>query len=134
MGQFNAGTAPNAIAGEALLTGTIRAQHPEVREQLRKGVARIATSIGELHGAEVSVDLESGTPPLTNTREMTRLARKAAAEVVGRDNVSRLRIATWGGEDFAYFLEQIPGCYVRFGSQVPGPPGLSGAQQSLRLR
>jgi hippurate hydrolase len=71
----------------------------------------------------VSIDLESGTPPLTNTREMTRLARKAAAEVVGRDNVTRLRIANMGGEDFAYFLEQIPGCYVRFGSQVPGRQG-----------
>jgi hippurate hydrolase len=77
VGQFNAGTAPNAIAGEALLTGTIRAQHPEVREQLNKGVARIG----------------------------------------------RLRIANMGGEDFAYFLEQIPGCYVRFGSQVPGRQG-----------
>ena len=123
VGQFTAGTAPNAIAGEALLTGTIRAQHPEVMEQLRKGITRIATSIGELHGAEISIDLEPGTPPLTNTREMTRLARKAAAEVVGRDNVTRLRIANMGGEDFAYFLEQIPGCYVRFGSQVPGRQG-----------
>ena len=123
VGQFTAGTAPNAIAGEALLTGTIRAQHPEVMEQLRKGITRIATSIGELHGAEVSIELESGTPPLNNTREMTRLARKAAAEVVGRDNVTRLRIANMGGEDFAYFLEQIPGCYVRFGSQVPGRQG-----------
>ena len=123
VGQFTAGTAPNAIAGEALLTGTIRAQHPEVMEQLRKGITRIATSIGELHGAEISIDLEPGTPPLNNTREMTRLARKAAAEVVGRDNVTRLRIANMGGEDFAYFLEQIPGCYVRFGSQVPGRQG-----------
>jgi hippurate hydrolase len=123
VGQFTAGTAPNAIAGEALLTGTIRAQHPEVREQLRKGITRIATAMAELHGAEVSIDLESGTPLLTNTREMTRLARKAAAEVVGRDNVSRLRIANMGGEDFAYFLEQVPGCYVRFGSQVPGRQG-----------
>ena len=123
VGQFTAGTAPNAIAGEALLTGTIRAQHPEVMDQLRKGITRIATAIGELHGAEVSIDLESGTPPLTNTRKMTRLARKAAAEVVGRDNVTRLRIANMGGEDFAYFLEQIPGCYVRFCSQVPGRQG-----------
>jgi hippurate hydrolase len=123
VGQFNAGTAPNAIAGEALLTGTIRAQHPEVREQLKKGVARIATSMAELHGAEVSIELRSGTPPLTNTPAMTKLARNAAAEVVGRDNVSRLRIANMGGEDFAYFLEQVPGCYVRFGSQVPGRQG-----------
>ncbi len=123
VGQFAAGTAPNAIAGEALLTGTIRAQHPEVREQLKKGVTRIATAMAELHGAEVSIELRSGTPPLNNSREMTRLARKAAAEVVGRDNVSRLRIANMGGEDFAYFLEEIPGCYVRFGSQVPGRQG-----------
>lgn len=123
VGQFSAGSAPNAIAGEAFLTGTIRAQHAEVREQLRKAVARIATSIAELHGAEVSVEIRSGTPPLTNTPAMTKLARKAAAEVVGPENVTRLRIANMGGEDFAYFLEQVPGCYVRFGSQVPGRQG-----------
>ncbi len=123
VGQFTAGTAPNAIAGEAVLRGTIRAQHPDVREQLRAGVARIAKSIGELHGAEVGVELTSGTPPLVNTRKMAELAREAAIEVVGRENVARLRIANMGGEDFAYYMEEVPGCYVRFGAQVPGRQG-----------
>ena len=124
VGQFTAGTAPNAIAGEALLKGTIRAQHSEVREHLREGVVRIASSIGELHGAEVSLDfLSGGTPPLVNTPEMTDIARQAAVEVAGESRVTRLRIANMGGEDFAYFLEKVPGCYVRFGSQVPGRQG-----------
>ena len=123
VGQFAAGTAPNAIAGEAILKGTIRAQHAEVREQLRRGIGRIATSIAELHGAEVNVEFLSGTPSLVNSREMTALARIAASKVVGRDNVARLRIANMGGEDFAYFMEVVSGCYVRFGSQVPGRQG-----------
>ncbi len=123
MGQFAAGTAPNAIAGEASLRGTIRAQHPEVRDQLRQGIGRIATSIAELHGAEVGVEFTSETPSLVNSPEMTSLASASAADVVGDENVRRLRIANMGGEDFAYFMEEVPGCYVRFGSQVPGRQG-----------
>jgi hippurate hydrolase len=105
------------------LKGTIRAQHEEVRDQLRQGIGRIATSIAELHGAEAAVELMSGTPPLVNTPKMVSLAGASATEVVGRENVARLRIANMGGEDFAYFMEEVRGCYVRFGSQVPGKQG-----------
>lgn len=123
VGQFHAGTAPNVIAGQARLEGTVRSQDTAVRRQLLASVSRIAKAIGQLHGAVTHVAVSEGTPPLVNTPEMAALARTAAAAVVGEVNVVPLRTANMGGEDFSYYLEHVPGAYVRFGSQVPGKEG-----------
>ena len=123
VGQFHAGTAPNVIAGQAKLEGTVRAQDPAVRRQLLNSVRRIAESIAQLHGAKIHVMVTEGTPPLVNDAMMTGLARRAAIEAVGEANVLPLKTANMGAEDFSYYLEKIPGAYVRFGSQVPGREG-----------
>jgi len=123
VGQFHAGTAPNVIAGQAKLEGTVRAQDPVVRRQLLSSVRRIAESIAQLHGAKIHVVVMEGTPPLVNLPETASLARRAAVEAVGEANVLPLKTANMGAEDFSYYLERIPGAYVRFGSQVPGREG-----------
>lgn len=123
VGLFQAGTAPNVIAGTAKLEGTVRAQHPQVRKQLNDSIRRIAESIAQLHGAKIRVEIREGTPPLVNARKMAELARAAAVDTVGEENVMPLRTANMGAEDFSYYLEKIPGAYIRFGSQVPGREG-----------
>ena len=123
VGTFAAGTAPNVIAGTATLTGTIRSQDAAVREHLLKSLHRMARAIGDLHGAEISVRIHSGTPPVINTREMATLARRAAERVVHPDHVRPLVSANMGGEDFAYFLDHAKGCYIRFGARVEGREG-----------
>jgi hippurate hydrolase len=123
VGAFHAGTARNVIAGTARLEGTIRAQTEDVRETLNMGIERIAKSVAQLHGANVEVTMSRGTPALSNTPEMADLARRAALDVVDPDCVMPLHTTNMGGEDFAFFLEKIPGCYIRFGSAVPGKEG-----------
>jgi hippurate hydrolase len=130
VGRFVAGSAANVIAGRAVLEGTIRAQHPHVRTHLKEALARIANAVAQLHGARITVTFEDGTPPVINPPGPTLLARRAAQEVVGIDKVVPLRVANMGGEDFACYLEQVPGCYVRFGAVTPGQPGLHPAHSS----
>jgi len=120
VGSFVAGKAPNVIADRATLGGTIRSQHPEVRAHLHRSLIRIGEAIGMLHGAEIDVVVELGTPVLSNTADMAELAREAAELVVGEANVRPLDTPNMGGEDFACFLEDVPGAYVRFGAQVEG--------------
>jgi hippurate hydrolase len=79
--------------------------------------------VGQLHGAAVHVEVIPGTPPLRNERQMTALARRAACEVVGQEGVATLHSANMGGEDFAHYLERVPGCYIRFGSRLSGREG-----------
>ena len=123
VGQFQAGTAPNVIAGQARLSGTVRAQDASVRRQLLSSIRRIAESIAQLHGAKIHVTVTEGTPPLINPPDMADLARRAAVEAVGEANVLQLKTANMGAEDFSYYMEHIPGAYVRFGGQVPGKEG-----------
>lgn len=123
VGSFQAGSAPNVIAGHAHLRGTIRAQNGAVRSHLKRSIRRIAKAIGELHDAQISVSMHSGSPALINSPEMTALAREAACEVVGAKKVKPLRTANMGGEDFAFFLNHVKGCYIRFGAKVPGREG-----------
>ena len=123
VGRFDAGTAHNVIAGEATLEGTIRSQHPDVRDHLKRSIRRIAESVGALHGAAVTVELEEGSPPVINPADMAALAKEAAVAVVGAEGVGPLHTTNMGGEDFGYFAELIPACYVRYGSRVEGFEG-----------
>lgn len=120
VGRFDAGTAANVIAGQAHLEGSIRSQDQDVREALQRSVERIAKSIGQLHGAAVDVKINLGTPAVFNPPVCTDIARRAAASAVGSEKTVKLKVANMGGEDFSYYLEQVPGCYVRFGTAREG--------------
>lgn len=120
VGKFQAGTAQNVIAARAVLEGTIRAQEPFVREHLKRSVQRIADSVGQLHGAQIAVRFSEGSAAVINDRRCAAMAREAAAEVVNQNQIFPLATANMGGEDFSAYLDRVPGCYVRFGAQLPG--------------
>jgi len=123
VGRFDAGSAANVIAGQAILEGTVRAQDATVREHLLSSIRRVVESVGQLHQAEVGIERIEGTPRLSNTPEAAQLAQRAAQRVAADIEVRTKAPVNMGGEDFAYFLLHIPGCYIRFGAQVPGREG-----------
>ncbi len=123
VGRFNAGTASNVIAGRALLEGTVRAQEQFVRDHVVTSLRRVCESVARLHNVEIAVEVQNGTPPVVNTPEMAEIARRAAAAVVGKENAVPLHTSNMGGEDFAYYIKEVPGCYVRLGAQAPGKEG-----------
>jgi hippurate hydrolase len=120
VGRLQAGEVANAIAGAAFLEGTVRAFKAEVRERLLAEADRIARATAALHGAVAEVEIERGTPPVVNDERATALAREAALEVAGPDRVAPLPGANMAGEDFSFYLERVPGCYVRYGAQPSG--------------
>lgn len=120
VGTVHAGSAPNVIAEEAALEGTIRTTDPRVRAQLHAGLRRMCQAVGMLHDAEVSVRIDEGYPPVVNTHTETRIAYRAARTVVGDRGLVAMDHPSMGSEDFSYYLEQIPGCFVRFGARAQG--------------
>ncbi len=122
VGTFQAGTVANVLAARAELKGTIRTLHPEVREQLAQGLRRMVDAAAALFDAEVSVHLSSGTPVLVNQGRPLEMARRAAIEVVGEQNLRPLATTNLGGEDFACYLESVPGCFLRWGGRPEGGP------------
>jgi len=123
VGAFHAGTVGNVIAGTASLQGTIRSQEETVRNHLKESVERIAVAVAQLHDASVDVEVSRGIPPVVNLPGPTALAREAADAAVGSDNVEALRTVNMGAEDFGVYLEEVPGCYIRYGGRLPGREG-----------
>ena len=119
VGHFQGGSAHNVIAAEALLEGTIRATHPDIRAQIIDGLERMVSAMDGLYNAKTTIHFGDGLPPVINHPAAAELAREAAAKIVGPDNVIKQRHPSLGGEDFAYYLQRVPGCLVRFGAGQP---------------
>ncbi len=120
IGEINAGTAPNAIADRALLKGTMRTTHPEVRKALFQVVESCVKATELSFGVKIDVSYPDHYPPVINTPEATLIARQAAEELVGPSGVIPYPIPSLGGEDFSFYLEKVPGCFVRFGARKDG--------------
>jgi amidohydrolase len=81
-------------------------------------VERVIRGVCESMGASYRLDYIRQTSPLVNSAEMCELVADCAAEVVGVENVIRDEsVRTMGGEDMAYFLERVPGCYFFLGTR-----------------
>lgn len=117
VGTVHAGSAPNVIAEEANLEGTIRSTLPEVRDHLHNGLRRVARAMGDLHNAVVNIDITTGYPPVVNTAREAHIAHVAAEATVGRSGLMAIDHPSMGSEDFSFYLERLPGCYVRFGAR-----------------
>jgi hippurate hydrolase len=122
VGRFSGGSAYNVIAEEAILQGTIRATHPEIRAQIIDGLERMVGAMDDLYNARTTIHFLDGLPPVINHPVAARLARKAAKKIVGQESVVKQRHPSLGGEDFSYFLQKVPGCLVRFGAGYPDMP------------
>ncbi|MGI8844490.1 MAG: M20 metallopeptidase family protein [Gemmatimonadaceae bacterium] len=120
VGTVSAGTAPNIIPDRATLTGTLRATRPETRQLLHSEVERIAQAIATAHRLHASVTIDPGPPPLVNPAEPVGWARSAVASLLGDDALVPLGFLNLAGEDFACYLERIPGCFLRIGGRETG--------------
>lgn len=120
VGSIHAGVAPNVIPESATLTGTLRAMDAPTRERLAVEVTRIATEVASAYGVTATVDVEHGTPPIVNPSREAGWAREAATQVLGPAAVVPFGITNMGGEDFAFYMERIPGCFLRIGARAPG--------------
>lgn len=117
IGSVRAGTAHNVIAEDAVLEGTVRTTRPDARDQIVDGLHRIAEAFGHVHGAEIKVSFGENSPPVINAERETDIARRAAIQVVGAESIVEQEYPSMGAEDFSFYLEKIPGCYVRIGTR-----------------
>ena len=120
VGAVHAGNAANVIPESAELTGTIRATTPDVRALLTSELERIAHAVAATHRLTATVRLAGGTPPVVNSIDGAAWAADAVRAVLGDAALVPLGTTNMGGEDFAFYLEKIPGCFLRVGAREPG--------------
>jgi hippurate hydrolase len=120
--QVHAGQAWNVIPDEVIMRGTTRAFRPEVQDILEPSIRRIAEGICQAHNCQLEMMYERRYPPTINEAVATRAAFRAAADVTGEQKVISNPTPTMGAEDFAFMLNEKPGCYVWLGNG-PGEDG-----------
>src|SRR5262249_34017012 len=114
--QITAGTAFNIIPDHAWMCGTVRVFDMDAWKELPVLFERVVTHVAAALGCTAEIEYQRTHKPTINDEAMTALAREAAIEVVGKDNVLD-DVRTLGGEDFSSFLLEIPGCFIAVGSR-----------------
>jgi amidohydrolase len=120
IGSVRAGSAPNIIPDTARATGTVRAVEPQSRDEMLGELDRIVRTVAEGYGVHAKVTVERGTPPIVNPPLATAWARRAASMVLGDERLVPLGFLNLAAEDFAHYMEKIPGCFMRIGAREAG--------------
>jgi amidohydrolase len=115
VGTFQGGTAFNVIPGHVELSGTVRTVDTHIRDEMPARLERIVRGIASGMRAECRFNYVFGYPVTVNDVDKAQFAQRVAGGIVGEANVMSVGM-TMGAEDMAYFLEAVPGCYLRLGS------------------
>ena len=114
--RIDAGETYNVIPEKAVLWGTTRSFSESVRTTIQARMRTVVAGIASAFDLEASFEFRPGYPATVNSPAEALTAATAAAAVVGDDRVHRTLPPTMGAEDFAYFLQKRPGCYVWLGT------------------
>ncbi|HEX2325752.1 MAG TPA: amidohydrolase [Chloroflexota bacterium] len=132
IGAIHGGTAGNVIADSVELRGTLRTYDPQLREHLRRRVEEVSTGIAVALRAGARLEWDEGAyPPCVNNPDVTALMQRAAVAVLGAEALVEHE-PSLGGDDMAFFLAAVPGCYARLGSANAGA-GLDAPHHSARF-
>ncbi|HEY9794633.1 MAG TPA: M20 family metallopeptidase [Leptolyngbyaceae cyanobacterium] len=115
IGQISGGRAPNVIADQVRLTGTVRSLHPDTHANLPEWIEKIVANICNTYGATYQINYRRGVPSVQNDLALTQLLEGSAKEAWGSDRVLILPEPSLGAEDFSIYLQHAPGTMFRLG-------------------
>jgi amidohydrolase len=121
---IHAGTADNVIPDRAVLTGTARTVDAGSRALLLDELRHVTQHVAQAYHLRPKVTFARGTPPVVNAPGPVEWAREAVTAVLGAEAVVPLAGTNMAGEDFAFYLERLAGCFLRVGAREPGGPWL----------
>ncbi len=119
VGMVHGGERYNIIPAEVKLEGTVRSYSAEVRDTIERRVGEILEGITSAGGGDYSLDYDRGTPATINNPELAVKMTPTLQAVLPRQGLVTLP-PTMGGEDFAYFANEVPGFFFRLGTLKQG--------------
>jgi len=114
-GKINGGKAYNILAEKVTILGTVRCTNVELFDNIGQWLNSTISSLAKTCGAECVIKFRKITPPVNNDIEINRVLRESAINLFGLKNVIELQKPSMGAEDFAEFLDYVPGSMFRLG-------------------
>lgn len=121
VGHIETAGSYNVIPEHATLLGSLRSLSAPTRALLQEHIQRACDGVGSAHRIEVSCRFEQGYPATVNSAANARFVQDTLRDLVGEDRVHTDFEPYLGSEDFAFYLQKIPGCYFIMGNG-PGSP------------
>ncbi|MEL4894182.1 M20 family metallopeptidase [Crocosphaera sp. Alani8] len=115
IGQISGGRAPNVIADQVRMAGTVRSLHPETHANLPDWIEKIVANVCNTYNAKYEMNYRRGVPSVQNDLNLTQILESACREAWGNDLVEILPEPSLGAEDFSLYLEHAPGTMFRLG-------------------
>jgi amidohydrolase len=122
VGSVHGGTRHNILPSQVVLEGTVRTLRPETRDLIEAALKRRVRHLASSLGARARVEYHRGYPALVNPPEPTRTIGRALAVELGRDHSVPITDPIMGAEDFARYLEKVPGTFLQLGVGLAGRP------------
>ena len=114
--QIHSGSATNIVPDSASMIGTVRTFTLETLALIETRMGEIAQHTAAAFGASVEFSFNRNYPPLINHELETNFALEVMEDIVGASGVLKKLEPTMGSEDFAFMLQEKPGCYVFIGN------------------
>jgi amidohydrolase len=131
-GQVRAGSAKNVIPSAGEAAGTVRMLDAVAWADAEHLIRELVGQIVAPYGVQAEVDYVRGVPPVVNEPASTRTLGRAVEQVLGEEGHVPA-VQSLGGEDFAWYLEDVPGAMGRLGTRTPGGPTHDLHQGDLRV-
>lgn len=114
--QFHGGTAHNIIPDEVYMSGTVRTFEKAFETEIPQLMEKIIEGVVSAHGGTYEFDYKTYYPAVINDDDMTEHVFEAARDLLGEEKVNTLDQPNMAGEDFAFYLEKVPGSYFMIGN------------------
>jgi amidohydrolase len=120
IGSIHGGGNYNVIPDQVLLGGTLRSLGSQTRGKITGHIRQTAAAIAAVTGTKIDIRFRPGPPSVYNDPHLTELVRLCARELLTEDQLQRIGPPSMGGEDFANYLADVPGCMFRLGCAPEG--------------
>ncbi len=116
IGKINGGTAPNIISETCEIEGTSRTFDLNIRDQIQTLIKNKAYIIAKSYNADINIKWQFGPPPIINDKILAQLVKETALNLLGKENVHKIKKPSMGAEDFSRYLSYAPGVLIRVGT------------------
>ncbi len=119
VGKMCGGNTTNVIPTEVELLGTVRTFKPGLSQYIEVIMRRIVGGITSAYDAEYDFKMSYGSPAVINDEKVTQFLLQSGHQYIGENNCHYIEKPSMGGEDFSFYLQEIPGCFFKLGTGNP---------------